>query len=231
MPRTGGVGRQRMTQAAAMAATCRSSVPQQPPSTVALGSRSRSAAVLLRELVRVALVELLGRVQLLVAHPRRVRADAADPLQPRPLEHALEVGRMRAVDHEVGGRRPGLGVDLLDRRAQWLPAREPAVDLDRERDRRRQPGRLRRPRDADGLVGVRHRDRADHVGGGARERADLLGVVGLGLLGSHRLTHHVAVPRGPMTPSSTAGTSGFKVRSSSISATARRLASASSSGE
>ena len=64
---------------------------------------------------RVAVVELGGLVELRVALRGRVGAQAADPLPPAAarLEHAVEVRRVGAVDHVVGGRAAGLLVDLL----------------------------------------------------------------------------------------------------------------------
>ena len=55
----------------------------------------------------------------------RIRAEAADPRRPAfsSFEHALEVRRVGAVDHEVRGRAVRPGVDLLDRVAERLTAR------------------------------------------------------------------------------------------------------------
>jgi hypothetical protein len=46
---------------------------------------------------------------------------------------------VRAVDHEVRGRAVRRAVDLVDRVAERLPARQPPVRLDGERDDRRRP--------------------------------------------------------------------------------------------
>ena len=60
-------------------------------------------------------------------------------------EHVLEVRRVRAVDHVVGGRGAGRVVDLLDRVAERLAARQPPVGLHRERDHHRHAGVARGP--------------------------------------------------------------------------------------
>ena len=76
-------------QAAPTAATWRTSVPQQPPSTRTLRSCGRSSRVVGAERGGIALVELLGLVELRVALGRGVRAQAADAVEPRAalLEH------------------------------------------------------------------------------------------------------------------------------------------------
>ena len=115
-------------QAPAIAPTWRWSVPQQPPSTLSRGRRSAQRGVALAEVARIALVELGRLVELRVAARRGVRAQAADPLQPRlaAREHVLEVRRVRAVDHVVRGPGAGLVVDLLDRVAR-APRRSAAA--------------------------------------------------------------------------------------------------------
>ena len=148
-----------MSQASAIAATCRWSVPQQPPRT-----RRRQSGVQLavaaRRARRIAVIELLRLVELGVAHSRGVDAEAAEPLEPRALEHAGEVRRVGAVDHEVRGRAACLGVDPLDRLAERLAARQSPVGLDRERDHDRHARAGRGARDADRLFGVGHRQPA-----------------------------------------------------------------------
>ena len=78
------------------------------------------------EVDRVALVELGRLVELGMAPRRRVRPQADEPLQPRPIgcQRIREVGGVRAVDHEIRGAGAGLGVHLLDRFAQRLARRE-----------------------------------------------------------------------------------------------------------
>jgi hypothetical protein len=134
-----------------------------------------------------------------VAELRRVRAQPGDPLQPVAAvrEHLLEVRRVRAVDHVVGHRPARLGVDLADRVAERLAARQPPVGLDRERDHDGDLGRGCGASDADRLLRVRHRDRRHHVGPGGGERADLRGVILLGVRGRHRVLDHVAVAARP----------------------------------
>ena len=155
------------------------SVPQQPPSTFSSRQALAEVAVLGAELLRVAVVELGRLVELGMALGRGVGADAGDPAAPlaRLGDDVVEVGRVGAVDHEVGGSAAGLAVDLLDRLAERLAVGQPAVGLDRERDRDRHPGGLRRARDPDRLLGVGHRHRGDHVGRGLGEGADLGRVV------------------------------------------------------
>ena len=97
--------------------------------------------------------------------------------QGSPRQHVLEVRGVRAVDHVVGGPGPRGRVDLGDRVAQLLTAREPPVGLEREGDHRRHARRRGRARDPDRLGRVGHRDRGDHVGGGVREGRDLDRVV------------------------------------------------------
>ena len=173
-------------------------MPQQPPRTFTAGEARLQRGVALRQVGGIALVELLRLVQLGVALRRRVRAQAADPPHPRLAagDRVLEVRRVGAVDHVVGGRAVGRVVDLLDRAAERLAARQAAVGLERERDHRRQPDRRSRPRDADRLLGVGHRDRGDHVRRRVGERADLDGVVALGLLGGEHRLGGVAVALG-----------------------------------
>ena len=100
------------------------------------------SGVVLAELGRIAVVQLVGLVELGVALRRGVRAQAADPLDPRlaDLDRVREMRGVRAVDHEVGGGAVRLGVDLLDRITQRLAARQAAVGLDREGDGDRDPG-------------------------------------------------------------------------------------------
>ena len=70
-------------------------------------------AVLPAELDRIAGVEIGGVVQLLVAAPRGVGAQAADALRPALVRfhHALEVGGVGTVDHVVGRTVRGRLVD------------------------------------------------------------------------------------------------------------------------
>ena len=79
-------------------------------------------AVFPAELDRIAGVELGRRVELRVAAPRGVGAEAADALDPGlvGVEHLGEVGRVGAVDHEVGRRAAGRLVDGDDRLLQRL---------------------------------------------------------------------------------------------------------------
>ena len=65
-----------------MAPTCRSSVPQQPPSTVSWREVGAQPGVPLGKVGRVALVELVRLVELGVAHGRGVRPQSADPVHP-----------------------------------------------------------------------------------------------------------------------------------------------------
>ena len=106
-----------------MAATCRWSVPQQPPTTQRFGSADSQPHVVAAELLRIAGIELGCRIELRVAAPRSVGTHAAQPRASlaEGAEHALEVRRVGAVDHVVGRRgapaRGRIGVDGVDRRA------------------------------------------------------------------------------------------------------------------
>ena len=151
------------------------------------------------EVVRVAVVQVLHLVQLVVAHHRRVCAQSANPVAPRLIrgQHVLEMRGMRAVDHVIGGRSARGLVDRLDRLAKGLAGREPAVGLQGEGDDRGQPGVARRLSHADRLVGVRHRERGDHVRRRIGERADLRGVVVARGGGAQELDRAVAVALRP----------------------------------
>ena len=182
-------------QAAPAAATCRASVPQQPPSTQTFGRCASSTACSALERGGIARVELRRLVELRVALARRVHAQPADPVREiaQVLEDVREVRRVRAVDHVVGGAGVRGGLDGGDRLAQRPAVRQPPVGLDREGDRAGQPGRGGGAGDPDGLLGVGHRHRGEHVGAGRGERARLQRVVGLGLVGAHLLARDVAV--------------------------------------
>ena len=73
--------------------------------------------VLERKLLGVPDVELLRLVELGVRKARRVRSETHDAVCPAGarLEHAVEMRRVRAVDHEVGRVPVRADVDLLDR--------------------------------------------------------------------------------------------------------------------
>ena len=63
------------------------------------------------------------------------------------VEHALEVRRVRAVDHVVGGRGARRGVDLRDRVAEaWPLGSRPSVstvnEIDDRQARRRRAARV-----------------------------------------------------------------------------------------
>ena len=64
------------------------------------------------------------------ARSPRIRSVHADP----GSSDVVEVRRVRAVDHEVRGRPVRPRVGLVDRLAERLSARKPAVGLDREGD-------------------------------------------------------------------------------------------------
>ena len=140
----------RSSDAAAMAATCSWSVPQQPPTThrssiddrpayssasSSMSPRSSSVAASSSAWLR---REALARTPLIRAEPRRAA-----------VERRLEVRRVGAVDHEVGRRAVGRVVDLGDRVAERLTGRQPAVGLDGERHDDRQADRGGGTGDAD----------------------------------------------------------------------------------
>jgi hypothetical protein len=100
-----------------------------------------------------------------------------------------------AVDHEVVGT--AVGVDLGDGRRQWCAVGQPAVLLDGERDRHRQPGRPRGADDAHRLAGPRHGQDRDQVDAGLGQCLDLGGVVGGGVVGIDYLACDVPIALGP----------------------------------
>src|SRR4051794_3535712 len=103
------------------------------------------------ELLGITGIELIRLVELRVTLRRSVRTHSHQALLPLSLttQNVLEVRWVRAVDHEVRNRSVRCGVDLFDRLGQRLTAREPAVRLERERDRDGKLRRLCRLRDAD----------------------------------------------------------------------------------
>ena len=135
--------------------------------------------------------------------PRGVGTHAAQPRASlaEGAEHALEVRRVGTVDHVVGRRdSPAsgrIGIDGVDRRAQRFPARQRAVGLEREGDRRGPARTCRGARDADPFGARRHRDRGDHVGAGVDERVDLRLVDALRVVERHRRARDVAVAARP----------------------------------
>ena len=126
-----------------IASTWRWSVPQQPPRTFTPGRRDFSAAWRSARSAGSPSSSSSASsssawlfVEAFVRRPpiRRTHGCAA-------RDRLLEVRRVGAVDHVVGGAPLRRVVDLLDRAAERLPARQAAVGLERERDHRRQPGR------------------------------------------------------------------------------------------
>src|SRR5215210_4445613 len=82
------------------------------------GEARPEAGVAGGQLSRITRVQLFGLVELGVAQAGRVRAQCANPIQPRlvgPGKPGGYVLRMRAVDHVPGDRRAGRFVDALDR--------------------------------------------------------------------------------------------------------------------
>ena len=168
---------------------CRASVPQQPPTTVTFGSRGRNAAICAASSFGSPSSRSPDSSSSAWLFTEALAAEAPDPLDPHRavLDDVREVRRVRAVDHEVGGCVVRLRIDLLDRIAQGLAARQAAVGLDRERDGDGYSGcrcRLDRPRS---LLGIGHRQHAHQVGAARGECLDLTGVVPLG----HRRRHAI----------------------------------------
>ena len=118
----------------------RSSRPGVPARAAAPAARRSSRP----SSTRVALVELLGLVELRVAEPRGVHAQPADAAQRRLAgeTHGDVVG-MGAVDDEEGRGSAGGGVDLLDRFGDADAAGQAPVRLDGEAGDDRQAGRRR----------------------------------------------------------------------------------------
>ena len=81
--------------------------------------------VLPAERDRIAGVEIGGLIEFSVAARRGIGAQPAQALDPglAGFERIREVRRMRAVEHVVGRRFAGLGVDLGNRLLQRLPRR------------------------------------------------------------------------------------------------------------
>ena len=156
--------------------------------------RAHQRAVVVAELLRVAVVEHRRGVELGVAHLRGVGAQAADAVPPGPrLDAVAEVRGMGAVHHVVGGIALGRGVAGLDRRLEARAGAQAAVGLQRERDHHRHARRLGRAGDADRLLDVGHGDRGDEIGAGLGEHPHLAGMIGLRLLGGHVAVGRVAV--------------------------------------
>ncbi len=178
------------------AATCRASVPQQPPTICREGNSGRRRVVRRDEEVEVAGVELLGLVELGVAEGGGVRVDLHDASEPLAvLERGGDVGRVGAVDDEPVG---GVGrIDESDGVTQRGPVRQPTVGLDRETDEDRNPDRTRRAYDADALLRAGERVRRDRVGTGCGERRDLGSVVVGGFVRVGPLPRDVAVAARP----------------------------------
>jgi hypothetical protein len=152
--------------------------------------------VLRAQLERVAGVERLRLVELGVGLSRRVGAQTAQSFRPPGvrLQDAREMGRVGAVDPEVGSGTTGGVIDSLDGLPEPRSVRECAVGLHGERDGDRDPGLLGREHDADGLVRVGDRHRVHHVGLGGREGLHLLGVIVARRLRLHPCGAVIAVP-------------------------------------
>ena len=88
---------------------------------------------------------------------------------------------------------PVAAVDLFDRLPEALAGRQAAVGLHGEGDHHRHAGSLGRTGDADRFLRIGHCNGGDHVGFGLLERADLEGMVGLGLGFGHDLFRVIAV--------------------------------------
>lgn len=130
------------------------------------------------ELVWVAFVELGGGVELLVASGGCVGSNPHDAGAPFAGggQSRRNVGGVGAVDHEV--LRFDLAVDLGERGGQWSAVGKPAVLLDGEGNRDRQPGGTGGADDAHGLAGPGEGEGCDQVSPGLGEGFDLGCVIG-----------------------------------------------------
>ena len=99
-------------------------------------------AILAGELDRIAGVEIGRFIELPMALPRGIGADAANALRPflALFQDVFEVGRMGTIDHVVGGALLVGAVHFINGLGQRLPGRQPPVGLERERDGDRQSG-------------------------------------------------------------------------------------------
>ena len=174
--------------------------PAAPTHDLQRGQPLLQRAVRRHEDAQIALVQLLGLVQLGMARGRGVAAQPRHPLHPRTAvvegrDHVLRVG---AVDQEVRRRRDG--VDLLDRRLQGGAVGQPPVGLDREADADREPERVGRAHHADRLAGVGQGQRTHGLGARLGERPHLGRVVVGRLVGVDRVARGVPVAARPDHP-------------------------------
>ena len=135
-----------------------------------------------------------------MAAGRRVDPGTADPLDPGPRvrEGGGDVGGVRAVDDEPVGRAHV--VDPLDGRAQGGAVGQPAVGLDGEPHRDREPRLTPGQDDPDRLVGGGEGQGGEEVGALVGEDPRLRQVVVAGLPRVHRLAGHVPVATRPHHP-------------------------------
>lgn len=96
------------------------------------------------------------------------------------------MGRVRAVDHEIGRTVTGCRIHRGHCRAKFITDGQLSVRFDHKRDRNRNTRLLCRPANADGFRHIVHHQGGDQIGRGIGQNADLLSVIGFGLGLSHQ---------------------------------------------
>jgi len=152
------------------------------------------------EFRRIAIVQLGRLVQFGVAFPRGIGPHPADPRGMGATQLSSEMRRMGTIDHEEQRTCPGCRVDFGNGVGKALARSQVAIGLDREGQDMRQARRLGRARDADGLGGIGHRDRSDHVDPRRGQRFNLRAMDRLGRFSGQGSADPVAVPGGPDDP-------------------------------
>ena len=110
------------------------------------------------------------------------------------------MGRVGAIDHEVGGPVSRGGIHILDGLRQGVTGRQAPIEFHRERDDDGDTDLGRRPDDANGLRNSGQGHRGDEIGSGFGQHLDLNRVVGLGLFYRHGLAGVVTVASRTDTP-------------------------------
>ncbi len=107
---------------------------------------AQEIAILCAVLLGVAGVQLRRVVEFRMAAARRVCPQPTQPREPGGVlvQHALEVGRVSAVDHVVSRGSVRCGVYSFNGIGQAVPGRQPAIRFDRKGDHTRDLCRVRR---------------------------------------------------------------------------------------
>ncbi len=149
------------------------------------------------ELLRVAVIQSLGHVELGVAQARCVRTDATDAVHPivARFNGAHEMIGMGTVHHVVDGCVASRRVDAADLLAQELARGDAPIRLDRERDHDGQTGIDGALRDPDGLIAIGHGYRRNQIDAGVGQAIDLRAMYVAGLSGLRHRTRRISVAR------------------------------------